>query len=132
MTRFVDLAIELARNANVKGYHFGAVLAHKRDLISVGWCREKTHPEQAHWCTRAFKDTYKENNSYLHAEMDCLVKAPNGIDLCRSTLYIARLARSRLKSSMPCLACQLAIKAYDVGELVVYSEEDRQWKRLIR
>lgn len=89
-----------------------AIGLHKGRLVSVGNNQyKKTHPKQKDYAKRA-KQTYRE---YLHAEIDCIVKANSHID----TLIVFRVGRNgKLSNAKPCPICQLAIKQAKVKTVI--------------
>lgn len=118
MCKHKDYAISIAKAADAKGFHFGAVVFRGRDIISVGWCQCKTHPKQARFMQYA--KPYKRENSYLHAEIHALVGAKSEAKNC--DMIIARIANDELKDSHPCEACSEAIRQSGIRRIWFWKE----------
>lgn len=127
LKRHAELATALARSADVNGYHFGAVVFDGPRLISTGWCRTKTHPQQAYYIGQAYRDTYKQGNTWLHAELDAILGVPKHERMPDLDILIARWAGGRLKASLPCRACALAIDKAQLRRVWTYDEHGKGW-----
>lgn len=110
--------VEPVANARI-----AAGIVYKRDFLSMGINRRKSHPLQK-------THGKNEDSIYLHAENDAIVTVlRSGADLSRCTLYVARVKwldteRSTLVwgRSRPCIGCMSAIKTYKIPR-VVYTED---------
>ena len=123
MHRHQDYVTSIAKSANASGYHFGAVVFDGRNVMSTGWCQEKTHPRQARYMRWAH--SYKRNNTWLHAEIHSLICARADVSGC--DMIVARWSANRLRTSHPCLACWQAIMAADIRRVWYWSEYDDAW-----
>lgn len=113
-------------------FHLGCVIVYKKNIISRGWNKAKTHPMQ-----RLYNKYRKFNNDdgthyiidSVHAEIDAISKIPytvkkeiddNG-DWHNVKIYVYRKSntkRSKYSCAKPCKACMNAIK--DLGITDVY------------
>lgn len=103
-----------------------ASIVYKNEIISVGYCRYKTHPLQKKYQKHA-------EAIYLHAELDAIVKALKKIsidDLKKSSMYIMRIKRKDTYDkefiralSKPCSGCQQAIKAFGIKNVYYTTEQ---------
>lgn len=117
----VAQALEPVANARV-----AAFLVYKRDVIAVGYNKDKTHP---------FQKRHSKNNLalYLHAETDCINNALryySDEEVSKSSLYILRVKHSDDDHiafirglAKPCEGCQKCIKRYGIKK-VYYSTEE--------
>lgn len=122
--RHIDTVTAIARSANARGYHFGAVIFNRRDVISVGWCQTKSHPMQARCMQRAHKDNYKSKNNFLHAEVHAIISAK--LDVSGFDIIVGRYAEGIMKPSYPCKACQLAIEASGLRN-IWFMDQNNKW-----
>ena len=112
-------------------FKLSAALVRKREVISYGVNRMKTHPMQQ-------KYGRNDKSIYLHAEISAIINALNHInkkDLTDATLYVYRVKRSGPFSTEwcdgeaePCLGCQEAIKAFGIKRVVHSSNENNSYK----
>jgi deoxycytidylate deaminase len=123
MNSHQDYVISIAKSANASGYHFGAVIFDRRNVVSTGWCQEKTHPRQAHYMRWAH--SYKRNNTWLHAEMHSLICARTDVTGC--DMIVARWAINKVRTSHPCMACWQAITVAGIRRVWYWSEYDNAW-----
>lgn len=68
----------------------------------------RTHRLQAHYAAK----TGKPMGIYLHAEIDCLIKASKRGQVHK--LVVTRQGANGLLMAKPCPACQLAIRDFNV------------------
>ncbi len=123
MWRHQNYVASIAKSANASGYHFGAVIFDGRNVISTGWCQEKSHPRQARYMRWA--PEYKRNNSWLHAEMHALICART--DVAGHDMIVARWAEGKLKNSHPCPACWQAMMVAGIRGVGYWSEHANAW-----
>jgi tRNA(Arg) A34 adenosine deaminase TadA len=88
-----------------------AALVYRKGVICVGTNKRKSHPIMQ-------KFSHNPEKIYLHAEIDCIVRAINlfGVEiLSRCDLYVLRLdRRNRRAMSKPCECCNRAIQAFGI------------------
>ena len=120
--RHVEYATSIAKSANARGYHFGAVIFNGRDVVSTGWCQCKTHPRQAKFMRYA--KSYKRSNSFLHAEVHALIAARTDVSGC--DIVVARWAEGKPRDSHPCEACAQALSVAGIRRTWFFS--DGIWK----
>lgn len=123
MNRHLDYAIAIAKSSNVCGFHFSALIFAGKNVISCGWCREKSHPRQAKYMQYAKE--YKRRNNWLHAEIHALVAAKR--DVSGFDMIVTRWAEEKIKTSHPCGACFQAISIAGIRNLWYYNDETRNW-----
>jgi deoxycytidylate deaminase len=98
----IALAVKVA-NANTTdlSHRLGAIVARKRDVISVGYNQRKSHPYQ-----KAFGRN--DQSIFLHAENSALLRA--GPQARGSDLYVARVrGRGVPLLAKPCEGCLRSI-----------------------
>ena len=90
-----------------------AAFFHKKRMISLGWNSYKTDPLQSKYAATP-------ERIYLHAELSALKQALwTGIDLRKTTLYIARYSRAKgWGNSAPCVGCRRALHVFEVGKII--------------
>jgi len=92
---FMIAAVTIAHNSTQPCRH-GAIIARRKELISTGWNKDKTHPAAVHYFSKC-----------IHAELAALISA-NKEDLIGNDIYVARVMRSPgepLGMSRPCPQC---------------------------
>lgn len=89
-----------------------AVGLRKGRVVSVGHNQYlKTHPLQKA-CAEAVGQPERQ---YLHAEIDCIIKAKQPID----TLVVFRYnAKGELRKAAPCPICQIAINQAGIKQVI--------------
>lgn len=123
--RHADYVTAIAKSSNAYGYHFGAIIFDRRNIVSTGWCQTKTHPKQARFMQR-FAPLYKRNNTFLHAEVHALVAAKQSV--MGYEMVIARWSENRLKTSRPCDACHQAITVSGINKIWFWNEQKNNWE----
>jgi tRNA(Arg) A34 adenosine deaminase TadA len=103
-----------------------ACVVYKKEIISYGFNRKKSHPFQA-------KFGINSDAIFLHAETDAIKNAIRkiGVDkMAKATLYVARVKKPypRAKTMVgglakPCQGCAKAISTYAIRR-VVWSVDD--------
>jgi len=106
----LNSAIAMAQSSTSKK-KVGAVLLRKSKIISTAVNLEaKSHPTQAHYgerICREYNDYRYSEQIYLHAEINCLIRARSDAD----TIIVVRVNRqNQLRMSLPCPICMLALK----------------------
>lgn len=115
------------------GYKLASAIVYNGDILAIGTNSRKTHPMQAKYGDYTVK---AEFSIFLHAEMDCIIRAKKhrfNCDLSKASLYVVRIKYvHKLASqitgirgwglSRPCAACSKAIKEIGITT-VIYSEE---------
>lgn len=101
--------------------NLAACIVYKKQIISYGFNRKKTHPFQA-------KFGRNGDSIYLHAETDAIKNSLRRIDLdilARSTLYVARMKKpfpsaKKMVSGLakPCEGCAKAISSFNLKRVV--------------
>src|SRR5574337_1911455 len=98
--RPMNLAIKMARKADHKlSWHLGAVITQGKEIVSVGFNRDHTHPKSG------------SKFHYLHAEVDVIIGVPQK-KLDNASLFVARLGydfRSKIMMAKPCSYCARSI-----------------------
>ena len=110
--KIFDLLKEESRNADrVKSSQHAACVVYKKQILSVGWNRKKSHPMMSRF-------SYKEHQIYLHAEVDALIRAINqyGNEILKeSDLYVLRTTKAgNVADSKPCSGCTDVINAFGI------------------
>ena len=119
--RFISIAKEVSNLSDYKKVKIGAVIVLKREIISVGYNKHKSHPIMKVFNKKYRGFTTKENN--LHAEMDALMKCKH-LDIDGATIYIYReLKNGSLGNCFPCPACQRRIITAGIKR-IVYTDYD--------
>lgn len=111
--------IRQAQASKAADFRVTAVAYNSRSqILSVGVNKpRKSHPEQAKFAGIVGC----EHRIYLHAEIDCLVKARKQVD----RLLIARIGwDNKFRNSFPCEICLEAIKSAKVNEITYYMNGD--------
>ena len=103
-----------------------ACIVYKKEVISYGFNRKKSHPFQAKFGVNC-------DSIFLHAETDAIKNALRKIDvdkLAKTTLYVARVKKPHPRAkkmvgglAKPCLGCAKAISTYAIRR-VVWSLDD--------
>jgi deoxycytidylate deaminase len=102
--RIKDMLLRLAHeNPGVQAkYKMAAGVVYNGHLVATGVNGYKTHPIM-------LNDGYKEEQVYLHAESDALVRATRLLtsdQLSRSELYVVRVTKGgREAMAKPCKGC---------------------------
>ena len=108
---FVRLAHKLAQDSVPHaGARVCAVLAHRGEVLSIGYNSRKTHPFQA---------KYRKNPHavFWHAETAAINNA-------KSSMYILRLTHAGNPAiSMPCEGCTKAIIEHKIGRVLYTTGE---------
>lgn len=89
-----------------------AIGLYKGSIVSIGHNQYlKTHPKQ-----KAYAEAVGESDrQYLHAEIDCLIRARKPID----TLIVVRYnAVGNAVNAKPCKICQLAIQQAGIKKVI--------------
>jgi deoxycytidylate deaminase len=104
--KYFDVALAASKLSDYARIRIGAIIVHNNDIISVGFNRIKSHPIQKKYnIYRGFRN----ENSYIHAEMAALVKTKH-LDLKGASIYISRNnGNGENAICKPCAACMKAI-----------------------
>lgn len=115
MDKYLSSLITIAQDVLPVGHaKVAACIVYKGEIISIGYCSYKTHPLQKRYGRNV-------HSSFLHAEVDALVKAQKrvlsrGISLKKCTMYVARVKRPYAFSiewttglAKPCSGCERAL-----------------------
>lgn len=106
----IEYAIEAALKSEWDSYKVGAACFDKRkNLLSVGWNKQKTHTTQAKWAAKA----NQPKRQFLHAEIDALIKCEHK----PFYIVVVRLTKSGLAMALPCPICMRAIEGADVRRI---------------
>lgn len=118
---FIRLAHKLAQDSLPHaGARVCAILAHRGEILSVGFNSSKSHPFQAR---------YRKNPHavFWHAETAAInnaIKRDNSRFLTRSTMYVLRLTHAgNTALSMPCEGCARAILEHQIPRVLYTSGE---------
>ena len=117
--RYLRVAESASYLSDYPRVHIGACLVKRNDIVSIGFNKVRTHPEQLKY-NRHFPYTPKLPR--IHAEIDAIIKA--GDESEGSTLYVFRRGLDDLqRNCKPCASC--SEKIADAGvKRVVYTTED--------
>ena len=107
MKRHFDMLYKIADAAVPVGkQRLAACIVRKRQLISVGFNKKKTHPLQ-------WKFSKCDEAVYLHAEIDAIINARE--DIRGATMYVLRVMKDgKTGLAKPCEGCARAIKHYGI------------------
>jgi len=110
------MAEKLARDsAPYAGARVAAILAHRGEILSLGFNGSKTHPFQAKYCKN-------RHAVFWHAETQAIrnaIKRNHENILSKSSMYVLRLTTAgRPALSMPCEGCAKAIGQYNIGRVL--------------
>jgi tRNA(Arg) A34 adenosine deaminase TadA len=109
-------ATKLALTSPYGRFKLGAIIAKKRQIISMGTNRKKTHPIQARFSSRPFL------NDWLHAETHSISLANAG-DLIGSEIYVARITQDgTVANSRPCPGCLNALSHYGIQKMFYFQD----------
>ena len=93
----------------------GCVIAIGSRVIAVGWNQVKTHTQSNSW------------GHYLHAEIHALLGL-RPYDMRGSTMYVCRVRKGGdMGMSKPCAACQAAIRAAGIKQVVYTNAQGLIW-----
>ena len=111
----VNILKRYRRRKPESGPSIMAVALRKNRVVSVGYnSYTKTHPKQAYYAKLAGHP----KKEYLHAEIDCLLRAPRDAD----TLLVVRLNKEGTPvNSKPCPVCALAIGRFNPDLRVIHT-----------
>ena len=111
----IKKATHLGQLSDIPSYKIGAILVHRKGIISTGFNRKKSHPLQQ--ALNKLREEGRRDRSYLHAEIDCLCgirEVPEG-----STLFVGRLdLNGNYGMCRPCGACMEGIGQRGIREIV--------------
>lgn len=119
-SKIKEQLIEAAKaNTGVAGtYRLAAGIVYKSRLLTIGVNSYKTHPIM-------MNKGYKEEQIYLHAEADAIVKVARywkSIDLKDCKLYVVRMKKTPKGKwiealAKPCEGCMGLISSFGIGEI---------------
>lgn len=110
-------ACHLGQLSDVPTYKIGAILAHKKGIISTGYNKQKSHPLQFHY--NQFREEYKRLGSFVHAEIDCIANLKKDQLPKGAVLFIGRLDMAGNPAMCrPCEACLRLIMLYKITKIV--------------
>lgn len=102
-----------------------AAIVFKKEIISIGFNRLKTHPLQKEYAKN-------EDAIFLHAEIDAIIQAKREItldELSRSTLYITRRKQKDglpvWGMAKPCKGCSKCIEDFNIQNVIYTTEGER-------
>lgn len=71
--RFFEIAKQISKMSNFPKVKIGCILVlNKKHIIATGCNKTKTHPHQYKLNKQYKSNTYKSNNSFIHAEIDAI------------------------------------------------------------
>lgn len=118
---FVRLAHKLAADSEPHaGARVCAIIAHRGDVLSIGYNSRKSHPFQAR---------YRKNPHavFWHAETAAInnaLKREHSKLLAKSTMYVLRLTHAGNPAiSMPCDGCSKAINEHGIHRVLYTTGE---------
>ena len=127
--RFISIAREVSNLSDYKKVKIGAVIVLKREIISVGYNKHKSHP-----IMKVFNKKYRGFNtkeSNIHAEMNALMKC-TAIPINGATISISRAFKDgSIGNCFPCPACQRRIITAGIKK-IVYTDYDGIYEMKIR
>jgi deoxycytidylate deaminase len=110
----------LGQLSDMPKHKIGAILVHKKSIVSTGYNKRKSHPLQYQF--NQYRQSHKRKANFVHAEVDCLGslrEVPRG-----SILFVGRLdLNGNPALCRPCEACSHLIKLHGITE-IVYNTED--------
>ena len=105
----INTALKIAQLSEHK-FKIGAILTRGRRIISCGVNKYKSHPKQINPHTKAL-------GTSIHAELDCIIKAPYPM-ISGSSIYVARLLRDGTPGyCRPCESCISLLKEYGIKKI---------------
>jgi tRNA(Arg) A34 adenosine deaminase TadA len=109
-------ATKLALTSPYGRFKLGAIVARKRNILSMGTNRQRTHPLQKKFSYRPFL------NDWLHAEIHAISLAYTG-DLIDSDIYVSRITQDgNLANSRPCPGCLSALTHYGIQRMFYFQD----------
>lgn len=115
--RFMSVAKSVSKTSNHKRIKIGAVVANRKQIISVGANEQKTHPLQKQYNAYV---PYGHDDSLKHckhAEISCIINAKHDLHNC--TMYIYREDKNgNLSMCRPCNACYNMIRDAGITNIV--------------
>lgn len=113
------VASELSDYDRIK---IGAVIVHKKEVISIGYNHKKSHPRQKELNKYRFEDKHDRCHHFLHAEMSAIINS-HSIDLSNASIYIYRSNKEGIQICRPCAGCMKAIKEKGI-KTIYYTTKD--------
>lgn len=107
----------------------GAVIVHKKEIVSVGYNHKKSHPKQKELNKYRFEDEHDRCNHFLHAEMSAIVNS-HYADLSDASIYVYRSNKEGIQNCRPCAGCMKAIKEKGI-KTIYYTTQDGYCKEEI-
>lgn len=109
-TRYLDLALNLAKSSTVSRYKHGAIIVKGGRVISTGVNKIRNHPDVLD------SDKLIKTNAHVHAEVDAIRKVSS---LKGAKIYIARITVGGNPGlSRPCDRCYQAIVRSGISKIV--------------
>jgi deoxycytidylate deaminase len=121
--RYLNLAASVSKLSDFKPHKIGCVLVYKKQILSVGYNTNKSHPIQKEY--NNFRELLGSNvNHKAHAEIICIHRATKlGIDLSDCTLYIFRQHKDGTWAmAKPCIGCEQYIRDNNIRKIVFSSD----------
>lgn len=122
-----QIAIESGGYVDCRRVPMAAGVVYKKNLITTGVNQMKTHPMM-------MGEGYREDQLYMHAEVDAIRNALRVIDreqLKQCDMYIVRVKRPYIKSktwvhglAKPCPGCQQVIDNFGLKNVYWTDDED--------
>jgi deoxycytidylate deaminase len=122
---YIDILLKMVRDSprtewSHRARHASAVV-YRGQVVAFGFNSMKSHPFAARFCKNP-------HALYLHAETAAIYNSLRRIslnELCKSTLYVARLKQSSsldtslvAADSRPCIGCTNAIATFNIKRVV--------------
>lgn len=107
--KYFNLAREASKLSDHKKIKIGAVIVHNKEILSVGYNHNKSHPAQKKLNKLRFDESYERCKHHIHAEISAIVSAKYH-DLKNARIYIYRENKTGPQMCRPCEACMFAIK----------------------
>jgi deoxycytidylate deaminase len=111
--------------SDFKPHKIGCILVYKKQVISVGYNTNKSHPIQKEY--NSFRELRGASvNHKAHAEMICIHRATKlDIDLSKCTLYIFRQHKNGTWAmARPCMGCEQYIRDQKIKKVIYTTDKN--------
>lgn len=116
--KYFDVARSISKLSDFHKSHTGCVVVYRKQIISTGCNRVKTHPIQRQYNTYRFNEI--TDRHCVHAEVDALSKIRHhNVDWSRVSVYVYREHRvtGALMMARPCESCMRFMRELGVRHI---------------
>ena len=110
-SRYLELALNLAKSSAVPRYKHGSVIVKGGRVVSTGINKIRNHPD-----VLIDGNNFSKNDAHVHAEVDAIKKVSS---LKGAKIYVARITKGGSAAlSRPCEECYDAIVSSGITKIV--------------